>query len=369
MQTTAATGLTPQQWDDKYFREYLGNNPFKPYMGKGTSAIIQVKEDLTKKKGDKLTFALVNKLTGTANDGSSKLEGNEEALGSRSHALTVGLRRNAVSVTEFEEQKSAIDLRNAAKDQLMDWSLEQDTDRVIAALYSKNGVAYGSATEAQKDAWLDDNIDRVLFGAAKSNVSTSAPAGGATNDHSASLANVDGSNDKLTASALSLMKRIALSADPKLRPIRMEGMNKRYFVVFAHPLCFRDLKSDPVIVQAQREVSLSKQNNKLFQGGDLEWDGMIIHEVDDMTTLSGVGAASIDVGGVFLCGAQALGLGIAKRWKSTTKQETDYGNERGVGIRAIDGLDKMTFGSGSDDTDDLKDHGVVTGYFAAVADS
>lgn len=360
-QTTAAAGLTPQQWDDKYFREYLGNNPFKPYMGKGSSSIIQVKEDLTKKKGDSLTFALVNKLTGAANDGTTKLEGNEEALGSRSHKLTVALRRNGVSITEFEDQISAIELRNAAKDQLMDWSMEQDTDRVIAQLYSKNGVAYGTASEAQKDAWLVDNADRVLFGAAKANNSG--------NDHSASLLNIDAVNDKATPDALSLMKRIALSADPKIRPIRMEGMNKRYFVVFAHPLAFRDLKDNATIRQAQREVTLTKQNNKLFQGGDLEWDGMIIHEVDDMTTLTGVGAAGIDVGGVFLCGAQALGLGIASRWATRTKGETDYGNEKGVAVRAIDGLDKMTFGSGAADTDNPKDHGVVTGYFAAVADA
>lgn len=359
--TSAATGLTVQQWDDRFFTEYLGNNPFKAYMGTGTSSIIQVKENLTKKKGDSITFALVNKLTGSANDGTSSLDGNEEALGSRSHKLTVALRRNAVSVLEFEEQKSAIALRNAARDQLMDWAMEQDIDRVVDQLYSKNGVAYGSASEANKDAWLVDNADRVLFGAAKSNNSA--------NDHSASLLNIDGTNDKLTSSALSLMKRIALTADPKIRPIRMGPDNKRYFVVFAHPLCFRDLKTDSTITQAQREVTLGKQNNKLFQGGDIEWDGMIVHEVDDMDTLSGVGAASIDVGGVFLCGAQAMGLGIAKRWQSRTKNESDYGNEDGVGIVSIDGLDKMTFGSGTGDTDDLKDHGVVTGYFAAVADS
>lgn len=359
--STAATGLTPQQWDDKFFREYLGNNPFKPYMGKGTSSIIQVKEDLSKKKGDAITFALVNKLVGGANDGTSKLEGNEESLGSRSHKLTVALRRNGVTVSEFEEQKSAISLRNAAKDQLMDWALEQDVDRVIDTLYSINGVPYATATEGQKDAWLVDNADRVLFGAAKGN--------NAANDHSAALASIDATNDKLTSGALSLMKRIALSANPKLRPIRMEGMNKRYFVVYAHPLAFRDLKTDATIVQAQREVTLTKQNNKLFQGGDLEWDGMIIHEVDDMDTLAGVGNSGIDVGGVFLCGAQAMGLGIAKRWQSKTKDETDYDNEYGCAIRAIDGLQKMTFGTGAGDTDDLKDHGVVTGYFAAVADS
>lgn len=360
--TSAATGLTVQRWDDKFFTEYLGNNPFKPYMGKGTSSIIQVKENLTKKRGDSLTFALVNSLSASANDGTSKLEGNEEALGSRSHKLTVALRRFGVSITEFEEQISAIELRNAAKDQLMERAVRDDIDRVIEQLYSINGVAYGTATEAQKDAWLADNSDRVLFGAAKSN--------NAGNDHSASLLNIDATNDKLTASSLSLMRELATQdASPKVRPIRIGSGNRRWFVVFAHPRAFRDLKNDATIMQAQREVSLTEQNNKLFQGGDLVWDGMIIHEVDDMTTLSGVGAAGIDVGGVFLCGAQALGLGISKRWESRTKGETDYLNENGVAVVAIDGLDKMTFGSGTADTDDLKDHGVVTGYFAAVASS
>lgn len=360
-QTSAATGLTVQQWDDKFFTEYLRNNPFMKYMGKGENAIIQVKENLTKKKGDSITFALVNKFTNAPNDGTTKLEGNEEAGTSRSHKLTVALRRNGFSITEFEEQISAIDLRNALKPQMREWAMEKDVERIVEQLYSINGVVYGSASEAQKDAWLVDNADRVLFGAAKSNNSS--------NDHSASLANIDNTADKLTPEALSLMKRMALSASPKIKPIRIDGMNKRYFVVFAHPLAFRDLKNNSTIQQAQREVTLANQNNKLFQGGDLEWDGMIIHEVDDMTTLSGVGAAGIDVGGVFLCGAQALGLGIASRWNTREKKEDDYGNEKGCAIVTIDGLDKLTFGSGSGDTDDLKDHGVCTGYFAAVADA
>lgn len=369
-QTAAATGLTPQQWDDQFFAEYIRNNPFKAYMGTSETDIIQVKRDLAKKKGDSLTYALVNRFTGAANDGTSKLEGNEEQGKSRSHKLTVALRRNAFSTTEFEEQKSAIPLREAFKAQMKVWAIEQDIARVVTQLYSKNGVAFASATETQKDAWLDDNIDRVLFGAAKANVKQTAPAGGATNDHSASLLEIDNTADKLTASTLSLMKRIALSAGPKVMPVMDEGTNKRRFIVFAHPLCFRDLKSDPVITQAQREVVLANQNSKLFQGGDLEWDGMIIHEVDDMTTLTGVGAGGIDVGGVFLCGAQALGLGIAMPWQTREKKETDYENEQGVGIVTIDGLDKLTFGSNtSTDTGDLKDHGVVTGYFAAVADA
>lgn len=368
-QTAASPGLTPQQWDDQFFVEYIRNNPFKSYMGTSEEDIIQVKRDLTKKNGDSLTFAMVNRFTGAANDGTSKLEGNEEAGSSRSHKLTVALRRNAFSTTEFEEQKSAIPLRDAFKAQMKVWAVEQDISRIVDKLYSITGVPYATATEAQKDAWLDNNLDRVLFGATKSNVSTSAPAGGAVHDHSASLLNVDNTADKLTASTLSLMKRIALSAAPKVRPVLDSGSNKRRFVVFAHPLCFRDLKNDPVITQAQREVVLAEQNSTLFQGGDLLWDGMIIHEVDDMTTLTGVGAAGIDVGGVFLCGAQALGLGIAMPWQTREKKETDYDNEQGVGIVTIDGLDKLRFGSTGTDTANPKQHGVVTGYFAAVADA
>jgi hypothetical protein len=87
-----------------------------------------------------------------------------------------------------------------------------------------------------------------------------------------------------------------------------------------------------------------------------------------MPTLTGVGAGGIDVAPVFLCGAQALGLAIAKRW--TSKEQTfDYGDKVGVAIETIDGLGKMSFGTGAGDTDDQKQHGVVTGYFAGVADA
>lgn len=358
--TTAQTGLTPQQWDDKFFVEYLQNHPFKPYMGTDENSIFQIKEDLTKKKGDSVTFALVNKLSGAGVTGSQTLEGNEEAMDSRSFAITVDKRRNGVRVAEIDEQYSAISLRDAGKVVLKDWAMEADIDRIYQALLSFNGVAYATASEVQKDAWLVDNADRVLFGAAKSNNSA--------NDHSASLANIDSTNDKLTTAALSLMKRIALSAAPKIRPIRIEGMNKRFFVAFAHPRAFRDLKESTALQQAMREVSLANQNNRLFQGGDVEWDGIIVHECDNMPTLTGVGNGGIDVAPVFLCGAQAVGLAMSKRW--TSKTETfDYGDKNGVAIEAIDGLKKMLFGSGAGDTDDLKQHGVVTGYFSGVADS
>jgi hypothetical protein len=361
--TGAATGLTVKQWDDEFFVEYLGNHPFKGEMGSSENAIIHMKEDLAKKKGDTFVFALVNDFVNDPNDGTTRLVGSEEALSSRSFNLAVSLRRNAFVTREFEEQKSAIDLRKAGKASMKSWTIRQDVKRIVTALHSIDGKAYSVASAAERNTWLVNNTDRVLFGALKSNASSGVMA--------TALATVDNTSDKFTPTALSLMKRIAIAANPKITPIMVEKDNRRWFKVFAHPLCFRDFKNDATITAAQREVNLDTENNRLFKGGDLVWDGMIITEVDDYSaaTYTGAGAAGIDVGGVHLCGAQAMGMALAKRWETVDLKEDDYQNEQGFGYRTIDGLQKLRFGTGASDTTTPKDNGVVSGFFAAVADA
>jgi N4-gp56 family major capsid protein len=355
--TTARAGLTPQQWDDQFFMAYVRENRFKRYMGTDENSIIQLKDDLTKKNGDTVTFALVNELTGAGVTGNQTLEGNEEGLDTRSHAVSVAPLRHAVAVTNWDEQKSAIDLRNAGKMRLKTWAMTKLRDGIITALGSINGVAYGTADETQKDAWLVDNADRVLFGASKSNAST--------NDHSTSLGNIDNTTDKLTPEALSLMKRIAQTASPKIMPIRLSE-DEEWFVVYANSRGFRDLSTNSTMTQANRDArERGVGSNPLFTGGSLVWDGMIIREIPEIAVVSN---GSIEVGPAYLCGAQAVGVAWAQRTKTTTNVR-DYGYINGVGIQEIRGIEKLLFGSGVGDTDDLKQHGVVTGWFAAVADA
>lgn len=357
--TVASTGLTPQQWDSDFFREYVRESRFRPYMGTGETSMIQVKEDLTKKRGDSITFALVNNLDGAGVTGTGTLEGNEEAMDSRSFRLFVDKIRNGVRIPEMEEQRSAIDLRNAARAVLKTWISELTKNNIISAMGSINGIAYGTASEGQKDAWLVDNADRVLFGASKSN--------NASNDHSASLLNIDGTNDRLTPAAISLMKRIAKTATPRIRPITVKG-DEEWFVLFAGSLAFRDLANNSTMTQANRDALARGADNPLFTGGDLIWDGVIVKELEDIATVAGVGASSSDVAPVYLTGAQNLAIGWAKRTKSVT-ETFDYGDKFGTAIEEIRGIAKLTFGSGASDTADLKDHGQVTGWFSAVADA
>lgn len=370
--TRAATGLTVQQWDDEFFVEYLTENRFAGEMGTEENSIIQVKEDLTKKPGDSVTYALVNKLTNDATTGTDTLEGNEEDMASRSYRQYVDKRRNAVRIAEMEEQRSAIDLRKAAKAVLKDWSMKDTEHLIIKALGKCGGIdmtadAFATAgNQTALDAWLVDNSDRVYFG---NNAYT------AMTDLSAGLATLTAgtSAELLTAANISAMKFKALTlANPKIRPIRNEANGRHYYVLYAHPLAFRDLKGDSVITQAQREVSLEMENNRLFKGGDLLWDGVIIKEIHDMyqiNTLTALGdGGTTTVVPAFLCGAQAVAAAYAKRWRSKT-EEFDYGDKYGVAIDAIYGIGKMIFGSGNTDTADAKDHGVVTGFFAASSAS
>ncbi len=352
--TVAATGLTVQQWDDQFFREYIQDR-FKELKGTGETSIIQMKEDLSKKPGDSLTYALVNRLTNQATTGTNTLEGNEEDLVSRSMRVYVDKRRNAVRIPEMAEQRSAISLRNAARPTLLDWAMEDTRELYITALGSLNGTAFLSRTAAIGDAWLVDNLDRVHFGAGV----------GSGTDLSADIALLDTTADLFTNVALDSMRLKAITAAPKIRPVRDPGNGKRYWIAMANPYAFKNLR-DSIDTEVLASTVVQMEASKLFEGGDIMWNGIIVKEVDNIPIYLNIGdSATTEVTPVYLMGAQALAHANAKRW--TTKEETfDYGDKEGVAVETIIGIRKLIFGSGTGDTSDPKDNGVVTGFFATT---
>lgn len=353
--TTPATGLVVQQWEDKFFQEYLHDGGFKSLMGTNENAVIQVKEDLTKKAGDSITIALVNRLNNAAVTGTSTLEGAEEDMSSRSMRIYVDKRRNAVRIAEMSEQKSAISLRQAARATLLDWAMEDTRDLIIEALGSLNGTKFVDRTAAIGDAWLVDNADRVVFGAASAGFT----------DLSADLALLDTTADLFNATALDAMVLKAKTASPKIRPMRDPGNGKRYYVAFANPHAFKNLR-DSLDTEVLASTAVQMEAAKLFEGGDLFWNGVIVKEVDNIPIYENLGnGGTTEVTPVYLCGAQALAVAYAKRWRTVT-EEFDYGDKYGVAVDGIYGVRKIIFGTGAADTDDLKDFGVVTGFFATT---
>jgi N4-gp56 family major capsid protein len=343
--TTVAAANVEELWDSDFFKAYVRANKFKPYMGTTENSIIQLREALTKKAGDSITIPLISELVGAGVTGNGLLEGNEEALGNYGHKIEVGTIRNAVAVTDNDQQFTGIPLRDAAKEMLKLWAMSKMRKDIIDALGSKSGTAYGSASEAVKDAWLVANADRVMFG--------DGSVGGYT-DHSADLALVT-AGMKLTKEVVSKAKARAEVASPKIRPV-VVGEDSENFVLFADARAFRDLKTD--LGTSLQNAQERGDNNPLWRDGDLMWDGVVIRKIQEIATLGAVGASSALVSPYFLCGAQAIGCAWAQRTKSTTDTR-DYGFVKGVGIHEMRGIEKLIYNG--------KDHGVFTGYVGATA--
>ena len=344
--TTVTTNLVEQRWDNDFFASYVRANRFNRYMGTDSNSVIQIKEDLTKAAGDRIHLSLITELTGAGVTGDSLLEGNEEALSQYECPITVATRRNAVAVTMNQEQFTGIDLRNAAKAQLKNWSMKKLRTDIITALDDIDGTAYASATEGNKDTWIANNSDRVLIG--------DGTTAAAFTDHSADLALIT-SSMTLTKEIVSKMKAKAEAASPIIRPVTV-GEDSETYVMFVGSGAFRDLKAD--MAQTLRDAEMRGDGNPLFKDGDLYYDGVVIRKIQEIPATGTVGASSARVVPIFLCGAQALGVAWAQRTKSRT-EERDYGFVHGVAIHEMLGVKKLVFNS--------KMHGVVKGYVAALA--
>ena len=356
--TTVANGNVVDRFSGKFFKEYIRSSGFDELMGTNENSAFQLVEDLMKQSGDQITVPLVTRLINAGITGDSTLEGNEEALGNYSHQITINAIANAVRITKMERIKTEIDLLEASREMLKWWEVDTLRSAIIAALQSPvvdGKTAYASATEGQKDTWVAAQYaaNRVLFGAAKSNYSAS--------DHSASLLNVDSTNDILQPNIVSLAKRTAKAADPHMRPIRVDGGGE-WYILLAGSLPFRDLKTHATMTQANRDGWVRGKDNPLFKDGDLMWDGVIIKEIPEIGVISTVGAGTpaIDCAANFLVGAQALGIAWGQRPKFVTKK-FDYERQMGVAVDEVRGIEKLTFNS--------VQHGVLTVYTAAVADT
>ena len=366
-------------------REWVRQNMFSPYMSEDVNAIIRKRMEL-KSGGEQMNIPLVRRLVG-AGVSTGSLVNAEEAIEDYGYRVWLEWARNAVVTTKAEQQKDSADIFGEAKPLLTDWIMELTRDEIIAALMALpsetqptagvrvNGILYNLATATQKGQWQLDNSDRVLFGASTANRVASAVA----TDHTASLVNVDTTADKCTGANLSLLKRVAMGANPRIRPYRTKD-GYEYYVAFCGLNTFRDLKIDLATVNKDARPrenmgTYGAPNNPLFQDGDQLYDGVIVRLVPEIssmvtstwTTLLTAGAASARVEPVFLCGQQAAVIAYGQMAKPTFRKEDDYGFITGTGIEAAYGVGKM-FAKVPKAGTALKQWGVATGFFASASD-
>jgi N4-gp56 family major capsid protein len=382
-ETLLSSALEKQKWSSDYLAEYVRESGFLPYMGRKSSSIIMTKYELASENGKTINIPLVTKLTAAGVRGSGVLDGKEEQLGNYNCAVSVDWIRNAVKVPKSTQYKTEIDLLNAGRDMLKLWSsdtLRADMIKYMAGptvttssvpatdiVDSDGNVVVTGATAANFNTWCAANQDRILFGSALSNYSAT---------HATGLGAVDSTNDKLTASVVSLAKRMAKAASPAIRPFRLED-GREYFVMFAGARSFRDLKNDSVMINANRDARAREgggmNSNPLFQDGDLIFDGVIVRQIEEISTLIttsstfvAAGASSIPVEPNFLCGQQAMAVAWGQEPTPITDTTGDYKFRPGVAIEELRGIAKLHFATGASSAS--KQHGIVTVYTSGTGD-
>jgi hypothetical protein len=329
------------------------------------------------------TFSLrtpgVTKLTNTAK-GVGTLVGAEEKIDNYGMRVWVDWFRHAVATNKAEQQKDSADIFGEAKPLLSDWAKELARDETIEAFMALpsesapsllgsddggrvNGILYESATATQHNTWATDNSDRVLYGAATSNFS---------GVHATDLAKVDTTADDLTEAIVSLAKRMALNASPAIRPYKTSDGYEDY-VMFVGTNAFRDLKTS--LTANNRDGRPRSEKNIIFRDGDLEWDGVIVRQVPEISgfvsdvwvSLQTAGASTTRVEPFFLCGQQAMAHAYAQMLKPTFRTEDDYGFIKGTGVEGAYGVAKMFKKHPATGTK-LVQWGVVTGFVSAAVD-
>lgn len=374
--TPTPADLVLTKWRQDYWREYVRESGFKPYMGagaEGITSVIHTSYEL-KPKGKTIVIPLVGRLTNSGVEGNTRLSGQEESLAKHSHSITIQYRRHAIEFSAQEEHYDASNARDAARPLLKEWSTSRLRDSIIDAMHSVafSGAASSTVTvpldprnsqaaAGANNTWVAANSDRVLFGKLVANYNAT---------FATALATIDNTDDKLTANAVGVMKRIAKTCDPHIRPIRTNTEEGReYYVMFTGSVPFRDLKNDSTVIANNRDARAREGNgmdkNPIFQDGDLIHDGVIIREIPEFPVIANTN--SVNCGLAVLCGAQAVGIGWGQEPRPTEKKETDYDFFTGAGIEELVGVNKIMRKHGV--TGAFRDNGMVSGWFAAVGDA
>jgi N4-gp56 family major capsid protein len=284
-------------------------------MGTSPNAAIQVSNELGKNEGDAITFGYVDALDKTtAITGDNTAEGNESQLGKSFQRVTIDQVRKAIRLNgKMTEQRSAINLINAAKAQLKEWDAQRLDYELFAAL---------SATPS---------TNRVKYGADATSEATIT------------------TDDILSCGLIRIVKAMAMTgnagASRKIRPLKVRNKN-------GDVLPFYGMVVDPHVARRLKETTEFKsmtyyvyprgfEDNPVLDGSIGYIDGVMIYVHDGVVTAN-TGTGSVRIARNIFFGAQA---GFAA-WGQKTKIETktfDYGNQEGFCISQIRGVARASF--------------------------
>lgn len=362
---TNFAALQPEQrknWSMTVWKEVRNKSFLTKFLGTNPNSMIQRITELNPsfKGGNRAVMTLLTNATYTGAVGDNELLGKEDTLTSSHLEIGYDQRRIAHANTgRMADQKSIIDFRKEAKDQLA-YGMANEIDEL--AFLTLSGVGYGTKSNGAARA-AGHPLTSLEFAA-----DVTAPTAkrhfrwnAATKELVAGGTAAVTAADKLSFG--SLVEMHAAIKDLGIRGI-VEG-GKEYYNVFVNPQAMAKLRLDPDYIANTRAAATKLGNDsELFKGADsIVVDGLVIHEFRHVFNTKGAAAGSkwgstgnVDGCRVLVCGAQAMGyadLGVGE-WN---EQEFDYANRYGIAYSKIFGMRKSRFLSSY--AGDTQDFGVV----------
>lgn len=350
MAATNFSALTTEQkkvWSRDVWHQARENSFVSRFMGTGKNALVQRITELTKtEKGDKAVITLVPDIEEDGVTGDYELVGNEAALKAYDETIQIDqLRQGHRSTGKMNDQRSVVNFRNEAKDQLSYW-LGDRIDQM--AFLTMSGLAYTLNTNGSARAVkaTGQNLSNLAF-------ATDVTAPSSERHFRVAGTGIDvGDTTKVAATDKLGYRHIvqlqALAKEKYLRGVRGAG-NAETYHLFLNPLAMATLKLDADFIANARYAGVRGGDNPLWAGGDsFQVDGVMIHEFRHVFTNKGaatkwgVGSDVVGTRALF-CGAQALAfadLGVGE-WDE--RDHFDYGNSKGIAYGKIFGMKKPQF--------------------------
>lgn len=343
--------LAVRLWAKRLFVEALRETFVDRFIGTGdnTNNIVQMRDELSKSAGDRVTIGLRVQLVGAGVQGDATLEGNEEALALYNDLLIIDQLRHAVrSKGKMSEQRVPFSVRQESMDGLKDWW----SDRIDVWFFNQL-CGFTSQTDFRFTG-LQTPIAPDTAHIFRPNARTADEQ--LTTGDEFNLTFID----RMVARAKTFNFAAAaggIAAVP-LRPIKVQGGS--YFVMFIHPFQTFQLRSNTNAAQwadlqkARITGGMTGEENMLFSGGSYigVYNGVVMHESARVTNgvNSTTGAAVANARRAVLCGAQAVLMATGRDAGTPDKMNWveelfDYNNQLGVAAGLIAGLKKTQFNS------------------------
>jgi N4-gp56 family major capsid protein len=372
MATTNFASLTTEElklWSMDTWAVARRRSFWEQFTGTDENAALQrISEFKADRKGAKAVITLVPDLAGNGVIGDQQMTGNEEAMVAYDWVFQVDQQRNAVKLSgRMSDQKSIVDFRKKSRNALGYW-LADIRDRLITLKLS--GVAFNKRLDGTTITFngAPDTLTNLSFATAV------APSSKRKLYLGASGAITDGLGTDATAGTLrdftydDIVKLQALAKTRGIKPVRGSGGMEAYHLVM-HPSQLARLKLDSNFIANVRHAGVRGDKNSLFQGtpNSILVDGVMIHETlycyNTLGAASGsrMGATGVDHGArALLLGAQAGAIGDIGDMEWAESDVNDYGNQPGIAISKIWGVDKPQFKGSWDDSANLQDFGIIT---------